>query len=656
MRTSRSLTVFMAAVVLTSCTATGGEPAPAPTGPSFDSTEAVVAFRQADRVRFANAAGRVWGDVPVKSPDWAWSADAGHFALLDENRLHIVDSETGEDASQPCPCHGLGVLGDRFATISSDGAALLLFAPGAEAERVPLQRPLTAAELVAGGRERVAVAEPIPEELADYRGQSALFTVDATGALTPLIEGKSAVSIWDGTTSPDGTRLATVESPSGGACHTQPGVFSLRYDETNPVQERAVPSDPAFTRAVLGEVRMTTGLRWAGDDLVVTFGPNPGCQNLLAPRYLTYRLDDGKWEQLAVGVLELGFGADGRSYAVELPDVVEAGESSVLGAGKFVVTNADGTRKEVGDNVQGFALTPAEEAAGEPKARPLPEPEPIAGTTDRGAPLDTEYRDLAERIADAAESGDLKALESLCGKCDAPTRELIGTPEGREAIRRALRTHPAVDDRSATYPGLAVKRCVDEPVHAEACTAQQIGDIGLLGLEPDFDIRDGLEDIFRAPVTGSVRLEVDERGDAHWAGRSSSAEPYKVKTAVEGMPESYFFMPPEGDYYCGIFDEMAGCQGRTQPIPPRPESCGEGPSWGGGMFVDSSGKVDFLCAGGVMFYWGDKSEPGPEDRLAVGQTVSALGYTCTAGEQDMRCVHDASGHGFRMAPDSNDQF
>jgi hypothetical protein len=216
-----------------------------------------------------------------------------------------------------------------------------------------------------------------------------------------------------------------------------------------------------------------------------------------------------------------------------------------------------------------------------------------------------------------------------------------------------------VDGRSATFPGLADKRCVDEPRHPEACTTQQINDVGLLGLKPGFDVKDLLEDIFRAPVTDSIRFEVDDRGDAHWTGRSISAEPYKAKTGTQtpaGEPDWYFFMPPKGNYYCGIYAERAGCQGITTPIPPRPESCGRGPGWGGGMFVDPSGKVDFLCAGGVIFFWGAKNAPGPEDRLVAGQTVSALGYSCTAGEQEMRCVHEVSGHGFRMAPDSNELF
>lgn len=275
----------------------------------------------------------------------------------------------------------------------------------------------------------------------------------------------------------------------------------------------------------------------------------------------------------------------------------------------------------------------------------MPEPEPVADTTDRGEPLDTKYRDLAKRIADAAESGDTKTLESLCGRCNESNRKQIGTPQGRQTIRRAMRTHPAADDRSATYPGLAVKRCVDEPRHAEACTAQQINDIGLLDLEPDSDIGEGLEDIFRAPVADSIRLEVDEQGNARWAGLSTSAEPYKVKQAEQGMPDSYFFMPPEGDYYCGILAEMAGCQGTTHPIPPRPESCGEGPSWGGGMFVDPSGKVDFLCAG-VVFYWGAESEPGPEDRLAAGP-YSGCGRAVSR-------VRDCDGEGARVSPADGD--
>lgn len=81
MRTPLSLAVLTAAVLLTSCTTTGSDPGPTPNRLSFDSTQAAIAFRQDDRVRFANAAGRVWGDVAVKSPDWVWSTDGKHFRI-----------------------------------------------------------------------------------------------------------------------------------------------------------------------------------------------------------------------------------------------------------------------------------------------------------------------------------------------------------------------------------------------------------------------------------------------------------------------------------------------------------------------------------------------------------------------------------------------
>lgn len=647
------LTALLVSTVVASCT---GAPSPASeTGP-FDSTTAVLAFHQGDRVRFANASGRVWGDIPATAPDWAWSADGRHLSWLDENRLHVVDSATGEDQSQPCPCSGLGRLGNRFATLSSSGAALLLFTPGAETERVPLSRTMPYASVVTGGEDRVMIAEPIPEELSDYRDQSALAEVDASGIVTSMIEGKAEVSARTGATSPAGTRIAIIDAPSGDGCYTKAGVLSLRYQEQNPAWERAIPSDEPYTTAVLDEVNLITGVHWAGDDLVVVFGPKPTCHILLNSRYVAYRLTNGEWEHLATGVSDLGFGAQGRSYTVEIPDHAETKDDNPYGT--LVITTAAGARKEVGSDVEAFVLTPAEEAAGVVKARAIPKPEAVARTTDHGEPIPTAYQDLAQQIAAALDANDTAALESLCAKCDEQTRQQITTEEGRAALRRLLRTHPAVDDRSATFPGVAVKRCVDVPQSDEACTKEQIHDIGLLDVEAGVAIDIPPGPLYLAPATNSMRFTLDKSHAAQWMGRSKSAERYKNEPLYPYTLESYFFTTPDGEYHCAFTAVIAGCHGVTTPIPPRPASCGQSRSWGGGMFVDPAGKTGFLCSGGVISWPKDSltDEPPQDDHLTPGQRVSAMGYTCTAGEHEMRCSHDATGHGFRMAPDSNEQF
>lgn len=115
----------------------------------------------------------------------------------------------------------------------------------------------------------------------------------------------------------------------------------------------------------------------------------------------------------------------------------------------------------------------------------------------------------------------------------------------------------------------------------------------------------------------------------------------------------YFFTSPDGEYQCGIASDGALCQGETQPVPPKPATCREG--WGYGMGVDETGKVDFLCAGGLI-YGPSGRNPDDRDKLPSGRSITALGFTCSADDPGIRCVHDASKHGFAIAPTTNDTF
>lgn len=118
----------------------------------------------------------------------------------------------------------------------------------------------------------------------------------------------------------------------------------------------------------------------------------------------------------------------------------------------------------------------------------------------------------------------------------------------------------------------------------------------------------------------------------------------------------YGFTSPSGRFFCGIAPPsggdpgMAGCQGETTPVPPRPPECSTEISWGGGMYVNTTGKVDFVCAGGLMF------SDGNSKVLPYGAVLSASGMTCTSAETGMRCVDDQTGHGFRIAAGSNERF
>jgi pimeloyl-ACP methyl ester carboxylesterase len=131
----------------------------------------------------------------------------------------------------------------------------------------------------------------------------------------------------------------------------------------------------------------------------------------------------------------------------------------------------------------------------------------------------------------------------------------------------------------------------------------------------------------------------------------------KVDPADYHMPYGgYGFLSPSGRFDCGImpptagYPGMAGCQGETKPVPPRPPDCSTEISWGGGLYVDDAGEVDYVCAGGLMF------SNGNSKILPYGAVLAAEGMTCTSAETGMRCVNDKTGHGFRIASASNERF
>lgn len=626
---------------------------PAPTvRPVSDA--AVLAFFDGTRIRFADGTGRVWGQTKAKVPEpVVWSADGSHVAFLEANRLHIVEAKTALDRSIPCPCEGLDRMGKEFATLSTDGTALLLFTTKAAVRRLPLERRTSNAWVVAGGTGQVAVAEPIPEDKADYRGQSALIAVNGRGKLRRMIEGKSAVSVWGGYTAPTGNRIATIESPSSGVCSTDAGVLLLDNSTLNRKSQRLMPSDAVFKGAVLAETHLVKGVSWAGQSLIVTFTTNGSCQRPLVSRYLTYSITGTRWQFLRAGLLQAGYGADSRSYAIE---VTEAGiTTKSADYGTLIMNSSDKQRTVLGEHVQSFWPTIAEQAAGTPVPAETPAPVGVPDTTDQGSPLAVEVHQLATDIVVAIDRNDTAALTELCAECDAPTKALIRTPGGRSSIKRSLMTHAAVEQKTATFPSITVKACRDFPDAANGCTKEQFQDIGLLGLVGQQSI-DFEGSKYEAPISGSVRLGPGASGAVRWLGQSTSAKAYLVKKFAPEEPDVFFFQSPDGRYYCGISVETAGCQGPTQPVPPRPRSCEEGPDWGGGMFVNAKKQVDFLCAGGVMFYPTGR-EPEPRDRLPVGQTVTANGYTCKAkASSTVRCSHDASGHGFEIQPRSNKKF
>ncbi|WP_338043629.1 alpha/beta fold hydrolase [Lentzea albidocapillata] len=132
-----------------------------------------------------------------------------------------------------------------------------------------------------------------------------------------------------------------------------------------------------------------------------------------------------------------------------------------------------------------------------------------------------------------------------------------------------------------------------------------------------------------------------------------------VNPADYRLPESphelYYFRSPSKNFSCGIItlELSAGCHGKTSPVPPRPEHCSTHISWGSGMFVNATGKTDFICTGGVIYSNGF----GREDPvLPYGRSLTVLGFTCVSRQSGVTCTHQSTAHGFRIAAESNEQF
>ncbi|MEU5843720.1 hypothetical protein [Rhodococcus sp. NPDC047139] len=135
---------------------------------------------------------------------------------------------------------------------------------------------------------------------------------------------------------------------------------------------------------------------------------------------------------------------------------------------------------------------------------------------------------------------------------------------------------------------------------------------------------------------------------------STAEEPAPLGEVAYQRNESYYFSSPDGTYRCGIVRlpsrTEAGCEGLTDPIPPRPEDCMV--NWGQGIRVQDTGEGAFVCSGGPVYLSPDGASPV----LPPGSQLSQLGYTCSTSESDVTCTNDATGHGFRVAPDSNETF
>lgn len=177
---------------------------------------------------------------------------------------------------------------------------------------------------------------------------------------------------------------------------------------------------------------------------------------------------------------------------------------------------------------------------------------------------------------------------------------------------------------------------------------------------------------FHAPPIGFVdglpveRRVMDRAAEAIMTMRTPyapvAAHSTNYRLTGDGF-DGYFFISPSGNFQCAIRDPsrglagMAGCHGETSPIPVQPDRCPEGIGWGFGMQVlplaqGSFPQVDYLCASELVY-----GHPSRQVMLLpYGQSITAHGFTCTSNESGIRCEHNSSGHGFRIARNSNEIF
>ncbi|WP_329222161.1 hypothetical protein OG352_33740 [Streptomyces sp. NBC_01485] len=536
-RALRRLAVLAAGTALLG--ASCGAPSPDDASPggsgrpgAADRGSPVLAFvrPKANEIVLADAAGRTWRGARLTAPadDVRWSPDASALAWIDAEydspngrKLHVLDIATGRERATPCPCRGVGFLGDDVATVTTDGDALLLFPHDGAPRRAPLSAPQPDyAKVAAGGADGVTVVSPLPE-MQVGRGQYQLVAVDRSGAVSPFRPAGAPTSFQEGQASPDGQSIVWNSYESGGACWNVADIRLASYD-LKARQSPKRPADAAMAQSLLKERIAVNAFAWAGQGLTVTFGPLVGCQVVHPARFVSYYLRDGAWRFIGSGMLALGYGAEGRSARLlvpERPAAQKPDENPFPALGDLEFTDRQGGRLVIGTSVSFFSFTPAESArAAEPPATPQPAQSEVARTDDRGEPFPQPLRALAQRIRDAAKAGDVPLLRSLCAHCDEETLAALPTVEGRRALVRLLSSHPGRTENGVVFPGLAAHHCVDEPGQDVSCTSEQIQDIALLDVPvEDEDSYDGT--VYAPELDDRLQLRLGSGGKALWVGR-----------------------------------------------------------------------------------------------------------------------------------------
>ncbi|MFE6187666.1 hypothetical protein ACFQ6U_24880 [Streptomyces sp. NPDC056465] len=528
----RSLTALLLLAVAASACSTGsaGGPTPGPAGASAskagDRGRPVLAFVQPQRrtVMLADATGLTWkaaGTGRRVPTQLAWSPDGRRLAWTDPadggttGRLHVLDVTTGKKVSHPCPCRGIGFLGADAVSLASDGSALLTFSTAGAPQRLPLTRSKGPyAQLATGGSDDVTVFTPLPEGPGVFRGQGTLDAVDRRGRIRPLLPAKSPSTLAEAWRAPDGKAVAWANSDSGGACWTTSTLFRHTGAAARP--QRLLPGDSAFRQALIGDQRAITSAAWAGKGMTVTYAGLESCQAPYPGRAVSYYVRNGKWTFLGNGLLGIALGADGRT--ARLRGGEDAVDATRARTGTLGLTSA-GREHELAEGVSSFLFTPAESAAAKaPAAVSQPPAATVVTTDDHGKPLPGPVLELARRIEDAADRGDVDALVRLCDSCREGVLEWVRRKEAPADILKAIRMHPGRNGpQGMLYPGLSF--CVDEPGQDATCTPQHLRDVALLGLKAGRDTDFG-GSTYSPALAGAVPLTiaVEENGAARWTG------------------------------------------------------------------------------------------------------------------------------------------
>lgn len=116
-------------------------------------------------------------------------------------------------------------------------------------------------------------------------------------------------------------------------------------------------------------------------------------------------------------------------------------------------------------------------------------------------------------------------------------------------------------------------------------------------------------------------------------------------------PPVDYFISPSGNIACMLGDGLDGgvacdINEHTYAVPPRPANCPL--SWGDRFQLIPGRAPTMICHGDTV------RNPGNEQTLSYGQTVSMGTITCDSETAGMTCTDSATGHFFRVARDSYD--